>query len=91
MCSAGIKKYFLSSYFVWCIFFIKDGMFYEVVYNRESPSRIIRKVRFIRCWRIHVDILLFIFVTYLLLRKRYIVRHYNYVINTITLSCLINQ
>ena len=27
----------------------------------------------------------------LLLRKRYIVRHYNYVINTITLSCLMNQ
>lgn len=43
-----LKKYFLSSYFVG-VFFIKDGMFYEVVYNRESPSRIIRKVRFIRC------------------------------------------
>jgi len=25
--------------------FIKDGMFYEAVYNRESPGRIIRKVR----------------------------------------------
>jgi len=27
--------------------FIKDGMFYEVVYNRESPGRITgKKVRF---------------------------------------------
>lgn len=45
MCSAGIKKYFLSSYFVG-VFFIKDGMFYEVVYNRESPSQTTRKSSF---------------------------------------------
>jgi len=27
-------------------FFIKDGMFYEAVYNRESPGRITRKSSF---------------------------------------------
>lgn len=40
-----LKKYFLSSYFVG-VFFIKDGMFYDAVYNRESPGRITRKSSF---------------------------------------------
>ena len=40
-----LKKYFLSSYFVG-VFFIKDGVLYGVVYNRESPSRITRKSSF---------------------------------------------
>ena len=46
MCSAGIKKHFLSSYFVGVYFFIKDGVLYGVVYNRESPSRITGKSSF---------------------------------------------
>ena len=46
MCSAGTKKIFFKFVFCWCIFFIKDGVLYGVVYNRESPSRITGKSSF---------------------------------------------
>lgn len=62
------------------------------LYTVENPlAKLLEKVRFIRCYQIYIDICIFIFVRHLSLRKRYIVRHYNYVINTITLSCLMNQ
>ena len=49
MCSVGIKKIFLSSYFVGVFFFIKDSMFYEIVCSRDSLAELSEKVRFIRC------------------------------------------
>lgn len=62
------------------------------LYIIENPLvKLLEKVRFIRCYQIYIDICIFIFVRHLLLRKRYIVRHYNYVINTITLSSFIDQ
>lgn len=62
------------------------------LYIIENPLvKLLEKIRFIRCYRIYRDICIFIFVWHLLLRKRYIVRHYNYVINTITLSSFIDQ
>ena len=42
----------------------------------ENPlAKLLEKIRFIRCYRIYIDICIFIFVWHLLLRKRYIVRH----------------
>lgn len=45
-------------------------------------------VIFIECGCINGHMCILILGVYLLLRKRYIVRHYNTFINMITLSCL---
>ena len=75
MCSAGIKNIFLSSYFVG-VYFYKRQVCFMKLYIIENPlAKLLEKVRFIRCYRIYIDICIFIFVRHLLLRKRYIVRH----------------
>lgn len=77
MCSAGIKNIFLSSYFVG-VYFYKRRYVLWGLYTVENPlAKLLEKVRFIRCYQIYIDICIFIFVRHLLLRKRYIVRHYN--------------
>ena len=76
MRSAVIKNIFFKVRILLVYIFIKDSMFYEVVYSRESPSQITGKSSFYKVLSdIYIDICIFIFVWHLLLRKRYIVRH----------------
>ena len=76
MCSAGIKKYFLSSYFVG-VYFYKRTVCFMKLYIVENPlAKLPGKSSFYKVLSdIYRHMCIFIFVRHLLLRKRYIVRH----------------